>query len=202
MIKVLLVDDEHLIRSAIAGLLSLMDDIVIVGEFGSGEDAIRAASALAPTLAVVDLQLPGMDGIETCAKLMESVPGLTTIILTSHARPGYLKSALSTGISGFLPKTTSADDLERAVRSVAAGGRAVDPGLAADTITAGDSPLTPRETDVLELSVDRAPISTIAKRARLAEGTVRNYLSSAQLKLGAGNRHEAVDIARSKGWLG
>lgn len=202
MIRILLVDDEHLVRFAIAGMLGLMDGIEIVGEYGSGEEALRAAPALEPTLAIVDLQLPGTDGIETSEELMSRIPNLTTIILTSHARPGYLKSALSVGISGFLPKTTSADDLERAVRSVAAGGRAIDPGLAADTITSGDSPLTPRETDVLELSIDRAPIATIAKRAHLAEGTVRNYLSSAQTKLGATNRHEAVDIARARGWLG
>lgn len=128
--------------------------------------------------------------------------GLRTIILTSHARPGYLKRALSSGVSGFLPKTVSADELDRAVRTVAAGRRAVDSGLAADTIASGDSPLTAREADVLELAVDGAPISRIAQKAHLAEGTVRNYLSSAQAKLGAANRHEAAEIARSRGWLG
>lgn len=202
MIRIILVDDEHLIRSAIAGLLGLMDDIDVAGEFESGEDALKQAPALEPTLAIVDLQLGGMDGIDTAIALMDEVPGLKTMILTSHARPGYLKRALSSGISGFLPKTVMAQDLEKAVRDVARGSRVVDPGLAADTIAAGDSPLTPRETDVVELAAHGAPIADIARRAHLAEGTVRNYLSSAQLKLGAKNRHEAVDIARAKGWLG
>ncbi|AZQ76262.1 MAG: response regulator transcription factor [Flaviflexus sp.] len=202
MIRIILVDDEHLIRSAIAGLLGLMDDIDVAGEFESGEEALKLAPALEPTLAIVDLQLGGMDGIDTAIALMDKVPGLKTMILTSHARPGYLKRALSSGISGFLPKTAMAQDLEKAVRDVARGSRVVDPGLAADTIAAGDSPLTPRETDVVELAAHGAPIADIARRAHLAEGTVRNYLSSAQLKLGAKNRHEAVDIARAKGWLG
>lgn len=202
MIRIILVDDEHLIRSAIAGLLDLMDDIDVAGEFESGEEALKLAPALEPTLAIVDLQLGGMDGIDTAIALMDKVPGLKTMILTSHARPGYLKRALSSGISGFLPKTAMAQDLEKAVRDVARGSRVVDPGLAADTIAAGDSPLTPRETDVVELAAHGAPIADIARRAHLAEGTVRNYLSSAQLKLGAKNRHEAVDIARAKGWLG
>ena len=202
MIRIILVDDEHLIRSAIAGLLGLMDDIDVAGEFESGEEALKQAPALEPTLAIVDLQLGGMDGIDTAIALMDKVPGLKTMILTSHARPGYLKRALSSGISGFLPKTAMAQDLEKAVRDVARGSRVVDPGLAADTIAAGDSPLTPRETDVVELAAHGAPIADIARRAHLAEGTVRNYLSSAQLKLGAKNRHEAVNIARAKGWLG
>ena len=202
MIRIILVDDEHLIRSAIAGLLGLMDDIDVAGEFESGEEALKLAPALEPTLAIVDLQLGGMDGIDTAIAHMDKVPGLKTMILTSHARPGYLKRALSSGISGFLPKTAMAQDLEKAVRDVARGSRVVDPGLAADTIAAGDSPLTPRETDVVELAAHGAPIADIARRAHLAEGTVRNYLSSAQLKLGAKNRHEAVDIARAKGWLG
>lgn len=202
MIRIILVDDEHLIRSAIAGLLGLMDDIDVAGEFESGEEALKLAPALEPTLAIVDLQLGGMDGIDTAIALMDKVPGLKTMILTSHARPGYLKRALSSGISGFLPKTAMAQDLEKAVRDVARGSRVVDPWLAADTIAAGDSPLTPRETDVVELAAHGAPIADIARRAHLAEGTVRNYLSSAQLKLGAKNRHEAVDIARAKGWLG
>ena len=202
MIRIILVDDEHLIRSAIAGLLGLMDDIDVAGEFESGEEALKLAPALEPTLAIVDLQLGGMDGIDTAIALMDKVPGLKTMILTSHARPGYLKRALSSGISGFLPKTAMAQDLEKGVRDVARGSRVVDPGLAADTIAAGDSPLTPRETDVVELAAHGAPIADIARRAHLAEGTVRNYLSSAQLKLGAKNRHEAVDIARAKGWLG
>ncbi|MDO5720693.1 MAG: response regulator transcription factor [Actinomycetaceae bacterium] len=202
MIRVVLVEDEQLIRAALAGLLDLSDDIAVVGQFLSGEEAVRGTSALAPDVAVVDLQLPGMDGIDTSLALMERVPGMKCMILTSHARPGYLKRALSAGISGFMPKTISADDLTNAVRTVASGGRVVDSGLAADAIASGDSPLTTREADVLELATDGTPVAEIARRVHLAEGTVRNYLSSAQAKLGASNRHEAAELARRKGWIG
>lgn len=202
MIRVVLVEDEQLIRAALAGLLDLSDDIEVVGQFLSGEEAVRGTSALAPDVAVVDLQLPGMDGIDTSLALMEQVPGMKSMILTSHARPGYLKRALSAGISGFMPKTISADDLTNAVRTVANGGRVVDSGLAADAIASGDSPLTTREADVLELATDGTPVAEIARRVHLAEGTVRNYLSSAQAKLGASNRHEAAELARRKGWIG
>lgn len=202
MIRVVLVEDEQLIRAALAGLLDLSDDIDVVGQFLSGEEAVRGTSALAPDVAVVDLQLPGMDGIDTSLALMERVPGMKCMILTSHARPGYLKRALSAGISGFMPKTISADDLTNAVRTVASGGRVVDSGLAADAIASGDSPLTTREADVLELATDGTPVAEIARRVHLAEGTVRNYLSSAQAKLGASNRHEAAELARRKGWIG
>lgn len=201
MIRVVLVEDEQLIRAALAGLLDLSDDIDVVGQFLSGEEAVRGTSALAPDVAVVDLQLPGMDGIDTSLALMERVPGVKCMILTSHARPGYLKRALSAGISGFMPKTISADDLTNAVRTVASGGRVVDSGLAADAIASGDSPLTTREADVLELATDGTPVAEIARRVHLAEGTVRNYLSSAQSKLGASNRHEAAELARRKGWI-
>ena len=123
------------------------------------------------------------------------------MIVTSHGRPGHLKRALSAGVRGFLPKTTSAATLAQVVRTVHAGGRHVDPELAADAIAAGDSPLTPREADVLELAADGAPVEEIAVRASLSPGTVRNYLSSAVTKLGAANRHDACAIARRMGWI-
>lgn len=157
--------------------------------------------AVRPRLVLLDLQLPDGDGLELAARLAEDSPATRCLILTSHARPGYLKRALAQGVLGFLPKTTSADQLARAVRSVAAGRRVIDPELAADTISSGDSPLTPREADVLEFAADGAAIEQIARRAHLAEGTVRNYLSSAQAKLQAANRHEAVAIARRQGWI-
>jgi two-component system response regulator DesR len=129
------------------------------------------------------------------------MPGCGVVIVTSHGRPGYLKKALTAGVRGFLPKAAPAAVLAAAVRQVSAGGRYVDPELAADAISAGDSPLTPREADVLELAADGAPVEEIAQRAALAPGTVRNYLSSAVAKLGVTNRHEAVRVARSKGWV-
>lgn len=200
-IRIVLVDDEHLIRSALATLLGLEDDIEVVGE---AADTVRGAALvgeLAPDVAVVDLQLPDADGLELCARIAETSPGTRCLVLTSHARPGYLKRALAQGVLGFLPKTTNATDLARAVRTVAEGRRAIDPELAAETISSGDSPLTPREADVLEFAADGAEVSQIARRTHLAEGTVRNYLSSAQSKLQAANRHEAVSIARRHGWI-
>ena len=200
-LRVVLVDDEHLIRSALATMLSLEEDLEVGGEAGSVADGVRLVGAEQPDVAVVDLQLPDGDGLELCERIAEVSPATRCLILTSHARPGYLKRALAQGVLGFLPKTTSAEQLARAVRAVAAGRRAIDPELAAETISSGDSPLTPREADVLEFAADGAPVEQIARRAHLAPGTVRNYLSSAQAKLQAANRHEAAAIARRQGWI-
>lgn len=200
-LRVVLIDDENLIRSALATMLGLEEDIDVVAQASSAAEGIRTASEHTPDVAVVDLQLPDGDGLEICAAIAERSPATRCMILTSHARPGYLKRALEQGILGFLPKTTSAPQLAEAVRAVAAGRRAIDPELAAETISSGDSPLTPRESDVLEYAADGASIDQIARRAHLAEGTVRNYLSNAQAKLQASNRHEAVAIARRHGWI-
>jgi two-component system response regulator DesR len=145
--------------------------------------------------------MPGLDGIEAAERITADNPGCRAIIVTSHGRPGYLKRALATGVAGFLPKTVSSTVLSDVVRQVHAGGRYVDPQLAAEAIGAGDSPLTPREADVLELAEQGAPIEEIAQRAHLSPGTVRNYLSSATSKLGASNRHEAAHRAREHGWI-
>jgi len=142
-----------------------------------------------------------MDGVTVARTLLAELPGCRTMIVTSHGRPGHLKRALSVGVRGFLPKTISAEVLADVVRRIHAGGRYVDPQLAADAISAGDSPLTPREADVLELAAEGAPVEEIARRAALSPGTVRNYLSSAAGKVGAANRHEAVRIARGYGWI-
>ena len=200
-LSVILVDDEHLIRSALATMLSLEEDLAVLGEAGSVEEGARLAGSAQPDVAVVDLQLPDGDGLDLCARIAEASPSTRCLVLTSHARPGYLKRALAQGVLGFLPKTSSAEQLARAVRAVAAGRRAIDTELAAETISSGDSPLTPREADVLEFAADGAPVEQIARRAHLAPGTVRNYLSSAQAKLQAANRHEAAAIARRQGWI-
>ncbi|GLI29269.1 MULTISPECIES: response regulator transcription factor [Brachybacterium] len=200
-LRVVLVDDEHLIRSALATMLSLEEDLEVLGEAGTVAEGARLIAETTPDIAVVDLQLPDGDGLELCEQIAEASPAPRCLILTSHARPGYLKRALAQGVLGFLPKTTSAEQLARAVRSVANGRRAIDPELAAETISSGDSPLTPREADVLEFAADGAPVEQIARRAHLAPGTVRNYLSSAQAKLQAANRHEAAAIARRQGWI-
>ncbi|MGW6915648.1 response regulator [Kitasatospora sp. NPDC054939] len=200
-VRVLLADDEHLIRGAMAALLSLEEDITVVAEAASGPEAVAMAKAHRPDIAVLDLQMPGMDGIEVATELRLLLPDCRAMIVTGHGRPGYLKRALEVGVRGFLPKTVSAADLAGIIRTVRAGGRYVDPELAADAISAGETPLTPRETDVLELAADGTSIAEIAERASLSQGTVRNYLSSAVTKLGAENRHAAVRIAREHGWI-
>lgn len=201
MIRVLLVDDEHLIRTALAQILDLEDDLVVVAQAGTAARGLALARDLRPDVAVLDLQLPDEDGITLAQRVAQVVPGCRSLIVTSHGRPGYLKRALASGVSGFLPKTTSAATLADVVRTVHAGGRHVDPELAAEAIAAGDSPLTPREADVLDAAADGAQVDEIARRVHLSPGTVRNYLSSAATKLGATNRHEAAAIARRMGWL-
>lgn len=198
---VILVDDEHLIRSALATMLSLEEDLDVVGEASSCAEGEALARRLQPQVALLDLQMPDGDGLELARRVAAVSPATRVLVVTSHARPGYLKRALAEGVLGFLPKTAAAAELAAAVRSVAAGRRAIDPELAAETISSGDSPLTPREADVLEYAADGAPVDQIARRAHLAEGTVRNYLSSAQAKLQAANRHEAAAIARRHGWI-
>ena len=152
-------------------------------------------------VAVLDLQMPGADGIAVAETLRGLTPPVACLIVTSHGRPGYLKRALELGVRGFLPKTASAGVLADAIRTVHTGGRYVDPELAADAIAAGANPLSPRESDVLELAAQGAPVDEIAARAHLSPGTVRNYLSAAVAKTGASNRHEAVHLARDRGWI-
>lgn len=201
MIKVLIADDENLIRDALAGLLGLEDDIEVVARAASGAEALAAAAKFTPDVALLDLQMPPPDGIETARQLATDLPDCRCVIVTSHGLPGYLKTALSAGVGGFLPKTVSAQNLASVVRTVAEGGRYVDPQLAAEAIGAGDSPLSPREADVLAEARDGSAIDEIAKRVSLSPGTVRNYLSVAAGKLGAGNRHEAARIAAERGWI-
>ena len=201
MIRLLLADDENLIRSALATLLSIQEDLEVVAQAASGDEALVMARLHRPDVAVLDLQMPGLDGIAVAETLATDLPACASLILTSYGRPGHLKRALAAGVRGFLPKTVSAQVLADVVRSVHRGGRYVDPELAADAISAGDSPLTTREADVLELAADGAAVVEIARRAALSPGTVRNYLSLAAAKLGAANRYEAVQKARTNGWI-
>lgn len=201
MIRLMLADDENLVRDALATLLGLEDDLEVIARAASGIEAVTVAAHHQPDIAILDLQMPGLDGIETAEQIIRKVPSCRCIIVTSHGRPGYLKRALEVGVKGFLPKTASATVLADAIRQIHDGGRYVDPALAADAIAAGASPLTAREADVLELAADGAPVEEIATRAHLSPGTVRNYLSSAVAKLGVANRHEAVSSARARGWI-
>ncbi|MEU2719778.1 response regulator transcription factor [Streptomyces smyrnaeus] len=200
-IRVLLADDEHLIRGALAALLALEDDLSIVAEAASGPEALAMARAHRPDVAVLDLQMPGADGVRVAVALRDSLPTCRTMIVTSHGRPGHLKRALAAGVRGFVPKTASAEQLAEIIRTVHRGSRYVDPELAADAISAGDSPLSAREAELLELAADGAPIAEIAEQASLTQGTVRNYLSAAAAKLGAENRHTAARMARERGWI-
>ncbi|MCA2214062.1 response regulator transcription factor [Jidongwangia harbinensis] len=200
-VRILLADDEHLVRGALAALLGLEDDLVVVAQAATGGQALAMARALRPEVAIVDLQLPDIDGVAVAAALRTDLPDCRTMVVTSHGLPGHLKRALAAGVRGFLPKTVSAEVLATVVRIVHGGGRYVDPQLAAEAISAGDSPLTVREAEVLDLAAGGAPVEDIARLAALSPGTVRNYLSSAVGKLGAANRHDAVRIARGYGWI-
>ena len=210
-IRIVIADDETLIREALEAILSLQADSDVVAVAASGTEAIVQIERHRPDVAVLDLLMPGADGIEVAAAISDSsrsshssqrtLQETKCLILTSHARPGYLKRALAAGVRGFVPKTTPAARLTEIIRRLHAGQRYVDPELSAEAIAAGDSPLTPREADVLELAADGAPVEEIARRAHLSPGTVRNYLSAAALKLSAPNRHAAAEIARSKGWI-
>jgi len=206
VIPVYLADDETLIRAALATMLDLEADLEVVAHVGSGAELVdlwrRRAEAAAPmAVAVIDLQMPGIDGVDTAVELQRITPGAGTLIVTSHGRPGYLKRALAAGVRGFLPKTASAATLAEVIRTVHRGGRYVDPELAAEAISAGDTVLTAREADVLEFAADGASVDDIARRAHLSPGTTRNYLSSAMSKLGVANRYEAALKAREKGWI-
>ena len=201
MISILIADDETLIRTALAALLNLEADLSIAVQVTTGDEAVALARHHQPDVALLDLQMPGLDGISVAETLRQTLPGCASIIITSHGRPGHLKRALAAGARGFLPKTISADILSTAIRAVHAGGRYIDADLAAEAISAGNSPLTPREADVLELAADAHVVNDIARRVSLSPGTVRNYLSSATTKLGAANRYEAVRIARAHGWI-
>lgn len=200
-IRIVIADDEGLIRDAVATLLGLEEDLEVVAQAGSGPEVLTMVRDHQPDVAILDLQMPGLDGIEAAQQIGLDVPGCACVIVTSHGRPGYLKRALEVGVAAFLPKTASAKVLADAVRHVVTGGRYVDPELAAEAISAGASPLTAREADVLELAADGAPVEEIAQRAALSPGTVRNYLSAAAGKLQAANRHEAARTARARGWI-
>ena len=201
LITVVLADDQHMVRGALAALLNLEDDIEVIGEVGRGDELVAAVETLAPDVALVDIEMPGLDGLAATAILSAVTPAVGILILTTFGRPGYLRRAMEAGALGFVVKDTPADQLADAVRRVARGERVVDPTLAAATLADGTSPLTGRERDVLMAARDGATVSDLAGRLFLSEGTVRNYLSSSIAKTGSRNRTEAVRIAEERGWL-
>jgi two-component system response regulator DesR len=200
-VRLLLADDQALVRGALAALLQLEPDLEVVGEVSRGDEVVAAALELRPDVALIDVEMPGIDGIAATADLRRRVPDCRVLIVTTFGRPGYLRRAMAAGASGFVVKDTPARQLADAVRRVHAGLRVVDPALAAETLTSGDSPLTPRETDLLRAARDGGTVADLARVLHLSEGTVRNYLSSAMGKTGARTRAEAVRIAEESGWL-
>jgi two-component system response regulator DesR len=200
-IRLLLADDQSLIRSALAALLGLEEDFVVVAEVGRGDEVVAAARAHRPDVALLDIEMPGIDGLAAAAALTEQLPGCAVIMLTTFGRAGYLRRAMEAGARGFIVKDAPAEHLADAVRRVARGERVVDPALAAATLAGGSSPLTGRERDVLAAARGGATVTDIASTLFLSEGTVRNYLSSAIAKTGTRNRIEAVRVADDRGWL-
>jgi two-component system, NarL family, response regulator DesR len=201
MIRVLIAEDQAMIRGALASLLAFEDDIDVVAQVERGDQVVDAVRSSGPDVALLDIEMPGLDGITVAGVLARELPATRSLILTTFGRPGYLRRALAAGASGFLHKDAPATELAAAIRTVAGGGTAVDATLAAAAVTEGESPLTPREHEVLVASASHDTAADIASTLFLSEGTVRNYLSTAMRKLGARNRSEAVDIAEQKGWL-
>ena len=190
-----------MVRGALASLLSLEDDIDVVAEVERGDFVLEAARRAAPDVALLDIEMPGRDGISLAGDLTRELPATRTLILTTFGRPGYLRRALENGADGFLLKDAPAGQLADAIRKIAQGERVIDVQLAADAIAEGPSPLTQRELDVLAAATPQTTAADVANRLHLSEGTVRNYLSAAIRKTGARNRNDARAIAIGKGWL-
>ena len=201
MIRLLLADDQALVRGALAALLDLEPDLTVVAEVGTGDEVLHAARENAADVALLDVEMPGMDGITAAAELKARYPVCRSLVVTTFGRPGYLRRALDAGASGFIVKDTPAEQLADAVRRVHRGLRVVDPDLAVESLAVGTSPLTERERDVLVAASGGGTVADIARETFLSEGTVRNYLSAAMGKTGARTRAEAVRLAQEYGWL-
>ncbi|GAA3870118.1 response regulator transcription factor [Saccharothrix violaceirubra] len=201
MIRVLLADDEEMIRDALAALLELEPDLEVVARVGDGRLAVDEARAHRPDVAVVDLRMPGLDGLEVTAELARVLPSCAVVVLTGQGRPPHLRQALSAGAKGFLPKGSPGGTLADVIRRVHSGARYVDPALAADALTAPPCPLTRRELEVLRLTEFDTPVGAIARRTGLSAGTVRNHLAAVVTKLAVPTRAEAFRVAHDNGWI-
>ena len=201
MIRVLLADDQAMVRGALAALLDLERDIEVVAQVGRGDEVLDAAREHTPDVCLLDIEMPGLDGIAVAEQLRTSGLRTRSLIVTTFGRPGYLRRAMDAGASGFVVKDTPAQELAEAVRRVHAGLRVVDPALATESLIGGPNPLTDREREVLREALQGAPVQAIASRLYLSPGTVRNYLSSAIGKTGAATRVEAARTAEERGWL-
>ncbi|WP_214324082.1 response regulator transcription factor [Nonomuraea sediminis] len=201
MIRVVLAEDQGMVRGALASLLGLEPDIEVVGEAADGEEAVAVVLKQRPDIALLDIEMPLLDGIGAASRIAVEVPACRVMILTTFGRPGYLRNAMEAGAVAFLVKDSPARELASAIRRVHAGERVIDPGLAAAALSAGPNPLSARERDVLAAAADGSTIGDIARKLHLSEGTVRNYLSSAIQKTHARNRIAAVQRAQTQGWL-
>jgi len=201
MIRVLLAEDQAMVRGALAALLNLEGDIAVVAEVARGDEVVPAALAAEPDVALLDIEMPGLDGLQAAAALRGACPSCAVLILTTFGRGGYLRRAMASGAVGFLLKDAPATELAVAIRRAVAGERVVDPDLALAALSEGENPLTGREREVLRASLGGASVADIAGALFLSEGTVRNHLSVAIQKLGARNRTEAARLAEEKGWL-
>jgi two-component system, NarL family, response regulator DesR len=201
VIRILLADDQALVRGAMAALLNLEPDLAVVAEVGTGSEVVTAAREAQVDVCLLDIEMPGLDGIAAAAAIHAELPDCRSLIVTTFGRPGYLRRALDVGASGFVVKDTPARELAEAVRRVHAGLRVVDPALATESLFGGPNPLTAREREILVVASDGAPVAAIAADVALSQGTVRNYLSSAIGKTGASTRVEAARVAQERGWL-
>jgi two-component system, NarL family, response regulator DesR len=201
MIRVLLAEDQGMMRGALALLLDLEDDLEIVATVGAGDEVVPAALKARPDVALLDIEMPGISGLDAAAELRDRLPGCRVLMLTTFGRPGYLRRAMEAGAAGFLVKDGPVEELAAAIRRVLAGEKVIDPALAAAALSTGANPLTDRERDVLSAAADGATIADISSRLHLSESTVRNYLSAAIGKTGTRNRIEAARTARHNGWL-
>lgn len=201
MIRVLLAEDQAMVRGALSALLSREQDIEVVAEVARGDEVVKAALASRPDVALLDIEMPGGDGLAAAQAMRKALPTCRVMILTTFGRSGYLRRAMESGAVGFLLKDAPASELARAIRRIMQGERVVDPDLALSALSEGTNPLTSREREVLAASLFGASMVEIAARLSLSEGTVRNHLSAAMQKLGAQNRMEAARLAEQKGWL-
>lgn len=200
-IRVMIVEDQAMVRGALGALLALERDLEIVAECADAESSIDTLDGARPNVILMDVELPGMNGIDAISGIGERLPLCRCIVLTTFGRPGYLRAALDAGAAGFLVKDAPASELANAIRQVHAGGRVIDPDLAMQALALGANPLTPRQRDILRLTLLGRSVAEIAAELSLSEGTIRNYISESIGVIGGSNRVDAARIAESHGWL-
>jgi len=201
VIRVLLAEDQAMVRGALVSLLGLEEDIDVVADVGRGDEVLDGARRAAPDVALLDIGLPGVDGLEVAAQLRSELPAVRVVMVTTFNRPGYLRRAMEAGAAGFLLKDAPAAELARAIRAAAGGQRVVDPGLAAEALSQGENPLTAREQEVLDAARRHGTVAELAAALYLSPGTTRNHLSAIMQKLDARSRIEAIRVAEQRGWL-